>query len=220
MVTGEYTEIQWQVRQLTNSDPWATSPAALQSFIDQLGDQVSESWNEAIDTLRKRLTDEGSNWRNRYKALTFLDHILKHASEEVVQELILADGLDWAGCLEELAVNFTFIDEKGKDEGVNVRVRAGAILELLREPVMLQDVRRQEKERRERLARRRQEFQAVNQSLKEPLSTAADHVGDDFCDFQGAAVAVEDDIIVQKPVQSITEQEQKQEDPFDDLLKL
>ncbi|PVF96208.1 hypothetical protein CPB86DRAFT_787236 [Serendipita vermifera] len=68
---------------------------------------------------------EAREWRQIYKALQLLEYIIKHGSERVVD-----DARSHLSTLKMLR-NFHYIDEKGKDQGINVRNRAKEIAELL-----------------------------------------------------------------------------------------
>ncbi len=169
MVTGEYTEIEWELKELTSSDPWGCSPTEIQTFIDEL--HSKDQRHEAIQALRKRLA-EGTTWRNIYKALNVLDHILKHASESFIG-MIIEDKHEWNIILAGLNETFEYIDEKGKDQGINVRVKAGSIIELLADSSLLVETRRVEQDKREIMLKRRQEFSQHGNPVR-PVSSSPD----------------------------------------------
>ena len=56
---------------------------------------------------------EARQWREIYKALQLLEYIIKHGSERVVD-----DARAHIHTIKMLR-NFHYIDEKGKDQGVN-----------------------------------------------------------------------------------------------------
>lgn len=56
---------------------------------------------------------EASQWREIYKALQLLEYLIKHGSERVVD-----DARSHIGTIKMLR-NFHYIDDKGKDEGIN-----------------------------------------------------------------------------------------------------
>lgn len=58
---------------------------------------------------------EARDWRQIYKALQLLEYIVKHGSERVVDEA--------RAHLATIKIlrNFHYIDEKGKDQGINGR---------------------------------------------------------------------------------------------------
>ena len=56
---------------------------------------------------------EARQWREIYKALQLLEYLIKHGSERVVD-----DARSHISTIKMLR-NFHYIDDKGKDEGVN-----------------------------------------------------------------------------------------------------
>lgn len=56
---------------------------------------------------------EARQWRQIYKALQLLEYIVKHGSERVVD-----DARAHISTIKMLR-NFHYIDEKGKDQGIN-----------------------------------------------------------------------------------------------------
>lgn len=58
---------------------------------------------------------EAHDWRQIYKALQLLEYIVKHGSERVVDEA--------RAHLSTIKIlrNFHYIDERGKDQGINGR---------------------------------------------------------------------------------------------------
>ncbi len=128
---GEYTPMQVTIRSLTNNDPWGVKPADMQEVCDRL-DNPSDR-NDVLVALRERLSSKESSWRNIYKSLILYEYFILHASPAyVVFMRNSAESLaDDQSCLESLATTFEYLDEKGKDQGINVRTRAAAVLALL-----------------------------------------------------------------------------------------
>lgn len=85
--------------------------------------------------LYRRLCEDGKNWREIYKALLVLDHILKNGSEEAVN-IALGHVID-----VKTLQSFQKIDDNGKDVGVNVRERAKHVTELLTDTEYLKQAR-------------------------------------------------------------------------------
>ena len=65
--------------------------------------------------FRRFMEKEARDWRQIYKALQLLEYIVKHGSERVVDEA--RSHLSTIKILR----NFHYIDEKGKDQGINGR---------------------------------------------------------------------------------------------------
>lgn len=243
LVTGEYSEIEWKVRQLTNSDEWGCSPTDMQSFLDEVHGE--EDRHEVLEAIKRRLQD--GTWRNRYKSLNLLDHIIKHGSDPFLR-LALEQKEAWLEILGDLKESYEFVDERSKDQGINVRVKSGSIIELLQDSQLLVKTRKEEQEKRELMLKRRQEFKrngtgsepvysgssatesvdAFRPNVYEevrgtpsthgqqtpPFVAAADDFDLEFDDFQSAPSST-----VQSPVEQPAKSD-KPVDPFEDLLKL
>lgn len=76
--------------------------------------------------IYKRFTEKAAEeWRQIYKALQLLEFLIKNGSERVVD-----DARSHLTLLKMLR-QFHFIDQNGKDQGINVRNRAKELAELL-----------------------------------------------------------------------------------------
>jgi epsin len=76
--------------------------------------------------IYRRFTEKSAEeWRQIYKALQLLEFLIKHGSERVID-----DARSHLTLLKMLR-QFHFIDQNGKDQGVNVRHRAKELAELL-----------------------------------------------------------------------------------------
>ena len=83
-------------------------------------------FNESMPTIFRRFVEkEAHDWRQIYKALQLLEYIVKNGSERVVDEA--------RAHLSTIKIlrNFHYIDEQGKDQGVNIRARAKELAALL-----------------------------------------------------------------------------------------
>jgi epsin len=82
--------------------------------------------NEIMPMIYKRFTEKSAEeWRQIYKALQLLEFLIKNGSERVID-----DARSHLTLLKMLR-QFHFIDQNGKDQGVNVRNRAKELAELL-----------------------------------------------------------------------------------------
>ena len=71
-------------------------------------------FNEIMPAIyRNFMEKEVREWRMIYKALVLLEYIVKHGSERVVD-----DARSHLGTIKILR-NFHYIDEQGKDQGIN-----------------------------------------------------------------------------------------------------
>ncbi len=86
----------------------------------------SQLLNEIMPMIYKRFTEKAAEeWRQIYKALQLLEFLIKNGSERVID-----DARSHLTLLKMLR-QFHFIDQNGKDQGVNVRNRAKELAELL-----------------------------------------------------------------------------------------
>lgn len=76
--------------------------------------------------IYKRFTEKAAEeWRQIYKALQLLEFLIKNGSERVI------DDVRSHLTLLKMLRQFHFIDQNGKDQGINVRNRAKELAELL-----------------------------------------------------------------------------------------
>lgn len=76
--------------------------------------------------IYRRFTEKAADeWRQIYKALQLLEFLIKHGSERVI------DDARGHITLLKMLRQFHFIDQNGKDQGLNVRNRAKELTELL-----------------------------------------------------------------------------------------
>ncbi|KAK0396534.1 hypothetical protein QR680_001755 [Steinernema hermaphroditum] len=133
-----YTEAENKVREATNEDPWGPTGPQMQE-IAHMTFQF-DAFPEIMNMLWKRmLQDNRSAWRRVYKSLILLNHLLKNGSERVVQNS--RDHLYEMRSLE----SYKHIDEKGKDQGINIRHRAKLVIELIQDDEQLRAERRKAK---------------------------------------------------------------------------
>jgi len=136
------TELEQKVKEATNNDAWGASSTLMMELSRATHDY--QGFNEVMPALYKRFVETGKSWRNVYKALTLLEYLVKNGSERVV-DYARAHTYD----LKALS-NFHHIDEKGKDQGVNIRHRAKLILDLLASDDLIRDERNKAKANRDK----------------------------------------------------------------------
>ena len=140
-----YTDMESKVREATNNEPWGT-PSSLMEQISQGSFNFKER-TEIIGMIFKRFTEKTSmEWRQIYKALQLLEYIIKHGSERFVDD-----------CRSNLSIiymlrDFHYIDSQGTDQGLNVRTRATAIVDLLRDNEKIRAERKKAKELQSKVA--------------------------------------------------------------------
>lgn len=88
--------------------------------------RCSQTLNEIMPMIYRRFTEKSAEeWRQIYKALQLLEFLIKHGSERVI------DDARGHITLLKMLRQFHFIDQNGKDQGINVRNRAKELTELL-----------------------------------------------------------------------------------------
>ncbi|KAL7073606.1 hypothetical protein ACQ4LE_006936 [Meloidogyne hapla] len=133
-----FTETEQKVREATNEDPWGPTGPEMQE-IASLTFQYDQ-FTEVMGMLWKRLLqDNKMAWRRVYKSLILLNYLLKNGSERVI-----ATARDHSFEMRALE-SYKCVDERGKDEGANVRHRVKLILELLNDDELLRNERRKAK---------------------------------------------------------------------------
>jgi hypothetical protein len=78
-------------------------------------------------------------WRHTYKSLILLEYLLKNGCERVI-----SNARDHAFEMRSLE-HYKCIDERGKDQGINVRFRVKTVLSLLEDDDLLRNERRKAK---------------------------------------------------------------------------
>lgn len=135
------SEMEAKVREATNDEPWGASSTLMQDIAQ--GTFNFQHFNEVMPAIYARFMEkEARQWRQIYKALQLLEYLVKHGSERVVD-----DARSHISTLKMLR-NFHYIDEKGKDQGLNVRNRARELVELLSDVETIRTERRKAKTNR------------------------------------------------------------------------
>ncbi|KAI5813706.1 hypothetical protein BZA77DRAFT_320955 [Pyronema omphalodes] len=123
-VVMNYTEMEAKVREATNNEPWGASSTLMNEIAS--GTYNYQLLNEIMPMIYRRFTDKtAEEWRQIYKALQLLEFLIKNGAEQVID-----DARSHLSTIKMLR-QFYYIDEKGKDQGVNVRNRAKELAELL-----------------------------------------------------------------------------------------
>uniref|UniRef100_A0A672MUU8 Clathrin interactor 1-like n=1 Tax=Sinocyclocheilus grahami TaxID=75366 RepID=A0A672MUU8_SINGR len=138
-----YTEIESKVREATNDDPWGPS--------GQLMGEIArvtftyENFPEVMNMLWTRmLKDNKKNWRRVYKSLLLLAYLIRNGSERVVTSA--REHLYDLRSIE----SYHYVDENGKDQGVNVRQKVKELLEFVQDDDRLREERKKAKKNRDK----------------------------------------------------------------------
>jgi hypothetical protein len=139
-------ELEQKVKEATSNDPWGPHGTLLQQLA-----QTSSHYSDLqliMTTLWKRMADI-KYWRHVYKSLVVLEYLIKSGSERCIGEA--RDSIDQIKSLRD----FKFIDENGKDQGINVREKSKMLVELLNSEEKL-------REEREKARKTRDKYQGIS----------------------------------------------------------
>ncbi|KAI0326229.1 ENTH-domain-containing protein [Cubamyces sp. BRFM 1775] len=137
-VVFNVSEMEAKVRDATNDEPWGASSTLMQEIAQ--GTFNFQNFNEIMPAIYSRFMEkEARQWRQIYKALQLLEYLVKNGSERVVD-----DARSHIATIKMLR-NFYYVDEKAKDQGINVRNRAKELVELLGDVEKIRAERRKAK---------------------------------------------------------------------------
>ncbi|XP_048744611.2 clathrin interactor 1-like isoform X8 [Ostrea edulis] len=142
-VVMNYSEVETKVREATNDDAWGPHGQIMQEIARYTF--TYEHFPEVMGMLWKRmLHDNKKNWRRTYKSLLLLAYLVKNGSERSV-----------TSCREHLydlraLESYTFTDELGKDQGLNVRTKAKDLVEFIQDDERLREERKKAKKNRDK----------------------------------------------------------------------
>ncbi|XP_023197526.1 clathrin interactor 1-like isoform X1 [Xiphophorus maculatus] len=142
-VVMNYSEIESKVREATNDDPWGPSGQLMGEIAKATF--MYEQFPEVMNMLWSRmLKDNKKNWRRVYKALLLLAYLIRNGSERVV-----TSAREHIYDLRSLE-NYHFIDENGKDQGINVRQKVKEMVEFIQDDDRLREERKKAKKNKDK----------------------------------------------------------------------
>ena len=142
-IVFNYTEAEALVREATNEDPWGPTGPQMKELAKLTF--AYEVYQEVMQMLWKRmLVDPQKSWRRVYKSLLLLSYLLRNGSERVV-----TSTREHTYDMKSLR-NYHFIDENGKDQGVNVRQKAKELIEFAHDDDRLRDERRKSRKTKDK----------------------------------------------------------------------
>ncbi|XGW34203.1 hypothetical protein V3C99_018211, partial [Haemonchus contortus] len=137
-IVMNYTEAENLVYEATNEDPWGPTGSQMREIANYTFQY--DGFHQVTNLLWKRMLEDNRNaWRRVYKSLTLLNHLLFHGSERVIGNA--RDHMFQMRSLEQ----YKYVDEHGRDQGLNVRHRAKVILDLLNDDDKLRAQRKKMK---------------------------------------------------------------------------
>ncbi|KAK3758033.1 hypothetical protein RRG08_006614 [Elysia crispata] len=142
-VVMNYSEVETKVREATNDDAWGPHGTLMKEIAQYTF--TYEHFPEVMGMLWKRMLHENKkNWRRVYKSLILLSYLIKNGSERVVtstrEHVYDLRGLE----------NYSFSDEQGKDQGLNVRHKVKELLEFIQDDDRLRDERKKAKKTKDK----------------------------------------------------------------------
>lgn len=142
-VVMNYTEIEAKVREATNDEAWGPTGALMQEIAQATF--TYEHFPEVMQMLWKRmLQDNKKNWRRTYKSLLLLNYLVKNGSERVVTA-----AREHVYDLRSLE-NYTYVDDLGKDQGVNIRHKVKELMDFVQDDDRLREERKKAKKNKDK----------------------------------------------------------------------
>ncbi|XP_068241696.1 telomere length regulation protein TEL2 homolog isoform X2 [Palaemon carinicauda] len=138
-----YTEVEAKVREATNDEAWGPTGPQMQELAQSTF--YYEQFPEVMGMLWKRmLQDNRSAWRRTYKSLLLLNYLVRNGSERVV-----TSAREHIYDLRTLE-NFKFVDEQGKDQGLNIRMKAKDLIDFIQDDNRLREERKKAKKNKDK----------------------------------------------------------------------
>uniref|UniRef100_A0A8C7ZNH4 Clathrin interactor 1a n=1 Tax=Oryzias sinensis TaxID=183150 RepID=A0A8C7ZNH4_9TELE len=142
-VVMNYSEVESKVREATNDDPWGPSGQMMTEI--SRATFMYEQFPEVMNMLWARmLRDNKKNWRRVYKSLLLLAHLIRNGSERVVTSA--REHLYDLRSLE----SYHFVDENGKDQGINVRQKVKEMVDFIQDDDRLREERKKAKKNKDK----------------------------------------------------------------------
>ncbi|CAN2387341.1 Clathrin interactor 1 [Pristimantis euphronides] len=142
-VVMNYSEIESKVREATNDDPWGPSGQLMGEIAKATF--MYEQFPELMNMLWSRmLKDNKKNWRRVYKSMLLLAYLIRNGSERVV-----TSAREHIYDLRSLE-NYHFVDENGKDQGINIRQKVKEMVEFVQDDDRLREERKKAKKNKDK----------------------------------------------------------------------
>ncbi|XP_031784859.1 telomere length regulation protein TEL2 homolog isoform X1 [Nasonia vitripennis] len=142
-VVMNYTDTEAKVREATNDDAWGPTGAMMQELAQATF--TYEQFPEVMSMLWKRMLQENKrNWRRTYKSLLLLNYLVRNGSERVV-----TSSREHIYDLRSLE-NYSFIDEFGKDQGINIRHKVRELIDFIQDDDKLREERKKAKKNKDK----------------------------------------------------------------------
>ncbi|XP_035674594.1 clathrin interactor 1-like isoform X9 [Branchiostoma floridae] len=142
-VVMNYSEVEAKVREATNDDEWGPHGSLMAEIAKYTF--TYEHFPEVMGMLWKRmLTEPKKNWRRPYKSLLLLSYLVRNGSERVV-----TSAREHIYDLRQLE-DYTFKDELGRDQGINVRQKTKDLIDFIQDDERLRTERKKAKKTKDK----------------------------------------------------------------------
>ncbi|XP_071947111.1 clathrin interactor 1-like isoform X10 [Antedon mediterranea] len=142
-VVMNYSEVEAKVREATNDEQWGPHGSLMAEIAKET--YTYEHFPEVMGMLWKRmLQDNKKNWRRVYKSLLLLSYLILNGSERVVTSA--REHLYDLRSLE----TYTFTDELGKDQGLNVRQKVKDLVDFIQDDERLRADRKKSRKAKDK----------------------------------------------------------------------
>ncbi|XP_072933345.1 uncharacterized protein lqfR [Epargyreus clarus] len=142
-VVMNYTEVEGKVREATSDEAWGPTGQQMQELA--LATFTYEHFPEVMSMLwRRMLHDNRSHWRRTYKCLLLLSYLVRNGSERVV-----TSAREHIYDLRSLE-NYTYVDDMGKDQGINVRHKVRELIDFIQDDEKLREERKKAKKNKDK----------------------------------------------------------------------
>ncbi|XP_045486999.1 telomere length regulation protein TEL2 homolog isoform X1 [Pieris rapae] len=142
-VVMNYTEVEGKVREATSDEAWGPTGQQMQELA--LATFTYEHFPEVMSMLwRRMLHDNRSHWRRTYKCLLLLSYLVRNGSERVV-----TSAREHIYDLRSLE-NYTYVDDLGKDQGINVRHKVRELIDFIQDDEKLREERKKAKKNKDK----------------------------------------------------------------------
>ncbi|XP_063784467.1 clathrin interactor 1 isoform X1 [Pseudophryne corroboree] len=142
-VVMNYSEIESKVREATNDDPWGPSGQLMGEIAKATF--MYEQFPELMNMLWTRmLKDNKKNWRRVYKSMLLLAYLIRNGSERVV-----TSAREHIYDLRSME-NYHFVDENGKDQGINIRQKVKEMVDFVQDDDRLREERKKAKKNKDK----------------------------------------------------------------------
>lgn len=138
----QMTPLEIKVRECTSNDSWGVKLADKLEVADHTYNY--EDFKLIFSVIRIRLADVGKDWRHVQKGIQLIEFLVINGSERCMDE-----ARDMQSLIRQMK-NFKYVDDDGKDWGINVRDAAKHFLEFVKDEEKIKEEREIAKKQKEK----------------------------------------------------------------------